>query len=66
MRRNGGYDFETLDLEVLQTVKGGDAAGMAVQAALSKVGSPYSWGACGPNQFDCSGLVSNAQIRHVV
>lgn len=26
--------------------------------ALSKVGSPYSWGASGPNAFDCSGLTS--------
>ncbi|GGC71211.1 C40 family peptidase [Hoyosella rhizosphaerae] len=25
--------------------------------ALSKVGSPYVWGATGPNAFDCSGLV---------
>lgn len=29
----------------------------AVQAALSKVGSPYSYGAVGPSSFDCSGLV---------
>jgi peptidoglycan DL-endopeptidase CwlO len=28
-----------------------------VQAALSRVGSPYSWGAAGPSAFDCSGLV---------
>ncbi|OBK72247.1 peptidoglycan hydrolase RipC [Mycobacterium sp. 1274761.0] len=30
---------------------------MAVQAALTRIGSPYSWGGSGPNQFDCSGLV---------
>jgi cell wall-associated NlpC family hydrolase len=29
----------------------------AVQAALSKVGAPYSYGASGPSSFDCSGLV---------
>jgi peptidoglycan DL-endopeptidase CwlO len=29
----------------------------ALQAALSKQGDPYVWGAAGPNQFDCSGLV---------
>ena len=29
----------------------------AVQAALSRVGSPYSYGASGPSSFDCSGLV---------
>ncbi|MGW1743858.1 C40 family peptidase [Nocardia sp. NPDC001965] len=28
-----------------------------VQAALSKQGSPYVWGATGPMSFDCSGLV---------
>ncbi len=28
-----------------------------VSAALSKVGSPYGWGAAGPDQFDCSGLM---------
>lgn len=30
----------------------------AVAAALSKLGSPYGWGAAGPSQFDCSGLMS--------
>jgi cell wall-associated NlpC family hydrolase len=29
----------------------------AVQAALSKVGASYSYGATGPSSFDCSGLV---------
>jgi cell wall-associated NlpC family hydrolase len=28
-----------------------------IQAALSRIGSPYTWGGSGPNQFDCSGLV---------
>ncbi|CAN5375562.1 C40 family peptidase [soil metagenome] len=35
----------------------GSRAGIAVRAALSKLGRPYVWGATGPNQFDCSGLV---------
>ncbi|MCK0173389.1 MULTISPECIES: peptidoglycan hydrolase RipC [Mycobacteriaceae] len=35
---------------------GGQGA-IAVQAALSRIGSPYSWGGSGPGQFDCSGLV---------
>lgn len=37
---------------------GGTGEGMmAVQAALTRIGSPYSWGASGPSSFDCSGLV---------
>lgn len=28
----------------------------AVAAAESRIGSPYVWGATGPNAFDCSGL----------
>jgi cell wall-associated NlpC family hydrolase len=29
----------------------------ALQAALSRLGDPYVWGAVGPSVFDCSGLV---------
>ena len=29
----------------------------ALRAALTRVGDPYVWGAAGPGQFDCSGLV---------
>jgi peptidoglycan DL-endopeptidase CwlO len=29
----------------------------ALQAAISRLGDPYVWGAAGPGQFDCSGLV---------
>ncbi|WP_460068668.1 C40 family peptidase [Streptomyces sp. YKOK-I1] len=32
-------------------------AAAAVSFAYSKLGSPYVWGATGPNAFDCSGLV---------
>ncbi|OBI14554.1 hypothetical protein A5714_01380 [Mycobacterium sp. E2462] len=32
-------------------------AAVAVRAALSRLGRPYVWGATGPEQFDCSGLV---------
>ncbi|MFF8914110.1 C40 family peptidase [Streptomyces sp. NPDC015032] len=28
----------------------------ALKVAASKKGSPYRWGATGPNRFDCSGL----------
>ncbi|WP_373370248.1 C40 family peptidase [Corynebacterium cystitidis] len=33
------------------------AASGVVGAAMSKVGAPYGWGAAGPSQFDCSGLM---------
>ncbi len=36
---------------------GSGAAITATNAALSKQGSPYVWGATGPDSFDCSGLV---------
>ncbi|MGV0744595.1 peptidoglycan hydrolase RipC [Mycolicibacterium sp. XJ870] len=32
-------------------------SGTVIQAALSRIGSPYSWGGSGPSAFDCSGLV---------
>jgi cell wall-associated NlpC family hydrolase len=35
---------------------GGDR-GNVVQAALTQVGTPYSWGGAAPGGFDCSGLV---------
>ncbi|GAC69523.1 NlpC/P60 family protein [Gordonia soli] len=37
--------------------KGTSAALVAVQAALTRIGDPYVWGATGPNSFDCSGLM---------
>ncbi|MCX5045947.1 C40 family peptidase [Aldersonia sp. NBC_00410] len=33
------------------------AGDRALQAAESKIGAPYVYGAAGPNSFDCSGLV---------
>ena len=36
---------------------GAPEAATVIQAALSRIGSPYVWGGSGPNQFDCSGLV---------
>ncbi|MEY9947403.1 NlpC/P60 family protein [Kitasatospora sp. GAS1066B] len=43
------------DLAALPQASG--QAGAAVQAALSRLGDPYYWGASGPNAFDCSGLM---------
>jgi cell wall-associated NlpC family hydrolase len=40
----------------------GDGAAV-VQAAPTCVGSPYSWGATGPNAFDCSGLIKWAFLQ---
>lgn len=36
---------------------GSGAAATAVEAALSRQGSPYRWAATGPGAFDCSGLM---------
>lgn len=38
-------------------------AGIAVRAALSRLGRPYVWGATGPDQFDCSGLTQWSYAR---
>jgi len=38
-------------------------AGIAVRAALSRLGRPYVWGATGPDQFDCSGLTRWSYAR---
>jgi cell wall-associated NlpC family hydrolase len=38
-------------------------SGAAVAAALSVLGSPYVWGAEGPDTFDCSGLVQWAYLQ---
>lgn len=63
--RNGPIDVDVA--EFLGQNSGGDgadsgdaapsSAGGAVGAALSKLGAPYSWGATGPSEFDCSGLM---------
>lgn len=42
--------------KIMQYLVPGTGGG-AVRAALTRVGSPYVWGATGPNAFDCSGLV---------
>lgn len=34
-----------------------DVGSIVVDAALTRLGAPYEWGAAGPDSFDCSGLV---------
>jgi cell wall-associated NlpC family hydrolase len=50
-------DSPAPDAAVPAIAPGGDERATVVQAALSRVGLPYSWGAAGPSAFDCSGLV---------
>jgi peptidoglycan DL-endopeptidase CwlO len=52
-----GADKATLSGTTHVGLLGGSGAAIsAVNAALSKQGDPYVWGATGPNSFDCSGL----------
>ncbi|WP_199430184.1 NlpC/P60 family protein [Qaidamihabitans albus] len=47
---------QDIGAEVGEIQAPGPAAETAINAALGKRGSPYSWGATGPSSFDCSGL----------
>jgi cell wall-associated NlpC family hydrolase len=44
--------YPTINIPTANTV-----GAQALQAALTRAGDPYVWGAAGPGQFDCSGLV---------
>ena len=50
-------DFHPMTFAQFMCLMGAGAAATAVNAALRKQGSPYVWGAKGPDRFDCSGLV---------
>ena len=52
--RNGPID---VDVNEFLGQASSEVGGGVVGAALSKLGSPYSWGAIGPDAFDCSGLM---------
>ncbi|NED22425.1 hypothetical protein G3I31_31065 [Streptomyces sp. SID9913] len=45
-------------VELGNEASGSQRAASAFEAAKSRVGMPYVWGATGPNSFDCSGLTS--------
>lgn len=47
-----GFDRDSL---LADLVPGSGTSALA--AALTRIGDPYVWGATGPRQFDCSGLV---------
>ena len=52
VEKNGPADY------TLAGLVGANPQGMsALEAGMTKIGSPYGWGATGPNVFDCSGLV---------
>lgn len=59
MAQAGGHAVaDDEDSVTVESGSGGSAkAQEAVQAALSRQGSPYVWAAAGPSSFDCSGLM---------
>ncbi|GHK00535.1 NlpC/P60 family protein [Streptomyces sp. NPDC003753] len=59
--RSVGRDLLGAVSAATATAEAPDArAAAAVAYAYGKLGSPYVWGATGPNAFDCSGLVQAA------
>ncbi len=56
-RSNGNATNQLGDTLFGPNSAGSDRASRAVAFAKSKEGTPYVWGAEGPNSFDCSGLV---------
>ena len=44
--------YPTISIPTANTV-----GAQALQAAFTRLGDPYVWGAAGPGEFDCSGLV---------
>jgi peptidoglycan DL-endopeptidase CwlO len=53
----GGVTAEMQTVANKTDISAAAARKAAVSKALSKLGTPYRWGAMGPNAFDCSGLV---------
>ncbi|MGW2401144.1 C40 family peptidase [Kitasatospora sp. NPDC001664] len=57
---DGSWKPGPYDAAALPDERPDATAQQAVAYALSKIGSPYVWGAVGPGEFDCSGLTSQA------
>lgn len=56
--RNGPIEVDVREfLGEVAEAGASQIGGGVVGAAMSKLGSPYSWGATGPDAFDCSGLM---------
>ena len=53
----GDSDGQWAGLDGQRPGGGSQRGESAVDAARTKLGSPYVWGASGPRAFDCSGLV---------
>jgi cell wall-associated NlpC family hydrolase len=54
----GGPGGDAVPMGAVPSIGPGAGEGeVVVQAALTRIGDPYVWGAAGPNAFDCSGLV---------
>lgn len=45
---------------VIYRNRAGPAATAVIAAARAQIGKPYKWGATGPDEFDCSGLMWSA------
>ncbi|MCV7355380.1 peptidoglycan hydrolase RipC [Mycolicibacterium fluoranthenivorans] len=54
---DGAPPAEVSAPDAVPPLGGGSGNAAVVQAALTRIGSPYSWGGSGPNAFDCSGLI---------
>lgn len=56
-RRRWIERFHPVEGVNIEGLFGSESGISAVKAAMSKQGSPYGWGAAGPDAFDCSGLM---------
>ena len=54
---NGSMSLETKEIASNTSDARADIRERIIDFAKTKLGSPYVWGATGPNSFDCSGFV---------